>query len=217
MAIVSPTYLFEYRVSVGEVRESDVSSGDFELAEDYRLPFLRELEAERPFADVRLGWSQAGIALTVDVTGKKHPATVDRDRPAESDWTRIWWDTRYSASVHRANRLCQSLILYPGGGGKSKTEPHAVSASIALAREPSLPIALKAVKLGLRSLKDGYHLSVWLPAEVLPGFDPENHPQLGFYYQVHDLEKGKQHFSVGEDFPFAHDPSLWVLMDLNPA
>lgn len=216
MTIVSPAYLFQYRVSVGEIKEADVSSGEFELPERCRLPSLRELDAERPFADVRLGWSHAGMAFTIDVSGKKHPPAVDRDKPAESDWTRIWWDTRYSATVHRANRLCQSLLLHPIGGGKSKKEPFATSASIALAREPSLPIAVDEIKLGLRTRKDGYRLSTWLPASVLPGYEPETHPQLGFYYQIHDLEHGKQHFSVGEDFPFAHDPSLWVLLDLNP-
>ncbi len=216
MTILSPAYLFQYRLSVGEVAEQDVSSGDFELPERCRLPFLRELENEKPFADVRLGWSHAGMALTVDVTGKKHPATTEVDRPLESDWIRIWWDTRYSATVHRANRLCQSLYLFPAGGGKKKADPYVQPAPIVMSREPSLPIPVKSIRLGVRPLKQGYHLSAWLPAAAIPSYEPETHPQLGFYYQVHDLEKGDQYLSVGEDFPFAHDPSLWVLLDLNP-
>ena len=45
--------------------------------------------------------------------------------------------------------------------------------------------------------KDGYLLEAFLPAEALTGFDPQEHPRLGFTYAVLDRELGVQTFGVG--------------------
>jgi hypothetical protein len=60
-------------------------------------------------------------------------------------------------------------------------------------------------------------LEAWLPASVLNGFDPAAQPQLGFYYSVVDAELGLQALSVGDDFPYASDPSLWSVLLLSDA
>ncbi len=62
--------------------------------------------------------------------------------------------------------------------------------------------------------QDGYRLDVWIPAAALNGFDPDVNPYLGFYYCVRDSELGEQYLSVGRDFPFPHDPSLWSTLEL---
>ncbi len=49
---------------------------------------------------------------------------------------------------------------------------------------------------------------------VLHGFDPEQNPRLGFCYAVRDAELGEQVLSVGADFPYAEDPSLWSVLEL---
>ena len=61
---------------------------------------------------------------------------------------------------------------------------------------------------------DGYLLEAWLPAESLTGFDPETHRQLGFYLVVRDAELGEQFLTVGREFPFEYDPSLWQVLEL---
>ena len=58
------------------------------------------------------------------------------------------------------------------------------------------------------------HQFHFLPAAVLTGFDPEEHPRWGFTYVVHDRERGNQVLSVGTDFPVAEDPSLWSVLEL---
>ena len=62
--------------------------------------------------------------------------------------------------------------------------------------------------------KTGYRLEGWLPASVLHGFDPESQSRLGFYYALRDSEFGEQFLSVGQDFPYAIDPSLWSTLEL---
>ncbi len=61
---------------------------------------------------------------------------------------------------------------------------------------------------------EGYSLQVLIGAAGLTGFDPEEHPRLGFTYAVVDRELGWQTFSVGSEFPFQDDPSLWGTLDL---
>ena len=63
-------------------------------------------------------------------------------------------------------------------------------------------------------VKSGYHLEAFLTAAGLTGYDPEQNPRLGFYYVVHDQELGNQVLSVGGEFPYAEDPSLWSVLEL---
>ena len=50
--------------------------------------------------------------------------------------------------------------------------------------------------------------------ESLNGFDPEQNRRLGFYYAVRDSELGEQVLSVGSEFPYWEDPSLWSVLEL---
>ncbi len=54
----------------------------------------------------------------------------------------------------------------------------------------------------------------WTPAECLQGYDRDSNPLLGFYYAVKDAELGEQFLTVGREFPFDHDPSLWSTLEL---
>jgi hypothetical protein len=62
--------------------------------------------------------------------------------------------------------------------------------------------------------RGGYLVEVFLPADILNGFDPEQNPRLGFYYAVRDAELGEQVLSVGSDFPYWEDPTLWSVLEL---
>jgi hypothetical protein len=60
----------------------------------------------------------------------------------------------------------------------------------------------------------GYRLEAFVPAAALTGFDPAEQPQLGFTYAVVDRELGEQTLTVGSEFPYQSDPSLWSTLDL---
>ena len=53
-----------------------------------------------------------------------------------------------------------------------------------------------------------------VPTAALTGYNPADHPKLGFTYYLFDREFGEQTFSVGSQFPFAADPSLWGTLEL---
>jgi hypothetical protein len=65
-----------------------------------------------------------------------------------------------------------------------------------------------------RATRSGYELEIWIPAECLQGYDRDSNPMLGFYYAVKDAELGEQFLTVGREFPFDHDPSLWSTLEL---
>jgi hypothetical protein len=63
---------------------------------------------------------------------------------------------------------------------------------------------------------DGYLLRAHIPARAITGFDPSEQPRLGFTYAVTDRELGWQTFTVGSEFPFPSDPTLWGSLELLP-
>ena len=48
----------------------------------------------------------------------------------------------------------------------------------------------------------------------MTGFEPQEHPRLGFNYAIVDRELGLQTFSVGHPLPYDEDPSLWATLEL---
>jgi hypothetical protein len=184
------------------------------LPEKYRLASLAELENRRPIADVRAAWSEAGLAFTVRVSGKKQPPWCRASRSAESDGLQLWIDTRCVQNVHRAGRFCHHLIFLPTGGGRRLDEPVADWRPIHRARAPHGPIRDGALQVRGEKRVDGYVLDAFVPAEVLTGFDPGEHPRLGFTYAVLDRELGEQTLTVGSPMPYGEDPSLWATLEL---
>lgn len=82
------------------------------------------------------------------------------------------------------------------------------------AREHPNPVREKLLQSHCKLLSDGYILEAWIPAEALTGFDPAEHPRLGFTYAVMDRELGEQTFGVGSPMPYQEDPSLWATLEL---
>ena len=92
-------------------------------------------------------------------------------------------------------------------------EPTAALVPINRAQEEPKPVADGVIKVRSEKRIDGYILEAFIPGEALTGFDMFEHPKLGFTYAVIDREMGWQNFSVGPEFPFPEDPSLWGTLD----
>ncbi|MBI3865055.1 MAG: hypothetical protein HY290_24535 [Planctomycetia bacterium] len=184
-----------------------------DLPADFALADLGELDQAAPFGELRLAWNERGLGISVAVEGKKHPLQCDRHSPETSDGLRLFIDTRNTQSIHRASRFCQQFFLIPAGGAES-SDPWAVQATILRAREEAPRANVAEIRMSTAISKTGYRLEAWLPASVLHGYDPEAQARLGFYYALRDAELGEQFLSVGHDFPFAIDPSLWSTLEL---
>lgn len=185
-----------------------------QLDERHRLANLAELEEQPGWAELRAAWSEEGLAFALRVSGKRQPPWCRASRPEDSDSFQVWIDTRDVHNVHRASRFCHRLIFLPSGAGKKLDEPAAAWLPINRAREQPRPIEPKQLRVRSEKRIDGYLLECLVPAAALTGFDPQEHPRLGFTYAVIDRELGEQTFGVGSPMPYQEDPSLWATLEL---
>jgi hypothetical protein len=193
-------------------QEEDESLID--LPESCRLDNFAAMDGQTNFADVRLAWNENGIGLQVEVRGKEAPPQGTADRPRSSDGVTLWLDTRGDRSFHRASRYCHQFHFLPAAVGPEKDEPVFVQSKIHRALQDA-PFANSGdVLLRAEHIKSGYRIEAFVSAAALTGFDPEEHPRLGFFYAVRDVEHGEQTLSVGAEFPFADDPSLWSTLEM---
>lgn len=184
------------------------------LEDEYRLIDFEELDGRPAFADVRVAWSAGGLAFAVRVSGKRRPPRCDEGSPAQSDGLHLWIDTRDTHNIHRASRFCHGFVFLPAGSGKRRTDPFAEQLPIHRAKEVANRVAPGKLQVRCQPRVDGYLLNALVPAEALTGFDPEEHPRIGFTYAVRDHELGEQTFAAGGEFPYYEDPSLWGTLEL---
>ncbi|HUE72188.1 MAG TPA: hypothetical protein VMP01_14990, partial [Pirellulaceae bacterium] len=146
--------------------------------------------------------------------GKSQPPWCRDSRIEDSDGLQVWIDTRNTQNIHRAGRFCHRFALLPVGTGKSLSEPLAALLAINRAKESPREIPRGSVHVRSQTHRGGYTLEAFISGDALTGFSPVDQPQLGFFYAVVDKELGLQTFSLGPEFPFDDDPSLWGTLQL---
>lgn len=212
-ALLAPTFLFRFSAPC-IYRKSLWSKRGVTLSDDYRLPSFGELEGRPVFGDLRAAWSEDGLAIALKVEGKKQTPWCRESRLDDSDGLQVFIDTRDTHNIHRASRFCHRFIFLPSGSGKRGEEPVAKLLPINRARENSKPVDDNSLRVRSEKRVNGYVLQAHIPAAALTGFDPADSPRLGFSYAIVDRELGWQVFSVGPEFPFMEDPSLWGTLEL---
>ncbi|MDW8221742.1 MAG: hypothetical protein RMJ82_02170 [Gemmatales bacterium] len=185
-----------------------------DLDATYRLSHLAELNGQKTFGDVRVAWNELGLGIQVEVRGKDRPPLGDASRPRSSDGLHVWISTRDVRAIHRADRYCHYFYFLPAGGGEDREAPVAGQLNIPRASDNAPTVSPSDLVFQAHRRRGGYILEAFLPAHVLHGYDPENHPRLGWCYWLRDLELGDQTLTVGPDFPFWEDPSLWCALQL---
>lgn len=211
--LVSPAFLFRFAAPCLYRRQQwDVE--DAPLDPNHRLPSFGELEGKKMFADLRAAWNQTAMAFQLRVTGKSQPPWCRAARLEDSDGLQVWIDTRDTHTIHRASRYCHRFVFLPLGHGTGLQSPVARWLPIHRAKEDPRSVNGDALCVRSKLIPGGYTLDALIPAASLAGFDPAEHPRLGFFYAVTDRELGWQTFSVGAELPFAEDPSLWGTLEL---
>ncbi|MCA9217141.1 MAG: hypothetical protein KDB27_28930 [Planctomycetales bacterium] len=212
--LIPSTFVFRMAVEC-QYCDAKWSHRGFDLDERFIIPSFRtELEDGPHFADFRVGWNESGLFFWLRTTGKKQSPWCRESRVEDSDGLSLWIDTRDTQTVHRATRFCHRFIILPQGAGRLMDEPIAAPATIARAKELPKPVQPGAIPVRSEKRVDGYILQSFIPADAMTGFEPDEHPRIGFYYAITDRELGWQTFSLGPEFPFASDPSLWGTLEL---
>jgi hypothetical protein len=217
-AVIPARFLFRWSWPVRRLDGIPARAGQLlNLSEQYRLTPLSDMDGGPSFADVRIAWNPGGLGVSVEVQGKTAPLECSTVNSAFPDGMTIWLDTRATQNVHRATRYCHQFRCLPAGSGTNKKAPSVTTVPMNRGDGDRTTTAVKersAAQVWSEIRSDGYLLEVWLPAESIVGFDPENHRQLGFYYVVKDREHGEQLLTVNHDFPFEYDPSIWQMLEL---
>lgn len=211
--LIDPTLLFRFEV---EILESALRWGKqgLSLSAEHQLPPLSSLADRRWFADVRFGWNKEGLGFTLAVTGKRQLPWCRDSRLEDSDGLHLWIDTHGSPGIHRANRYCHRFVFAPFGGGPRRDTAVAGLVPIHRARENPLPVGAELLKVIGEPTSDGYTMSGMIPARGLTGWDPSEHPQIGFWCAVADRELGWQPLTLGPEYPVIEDPTLWTVAAL---
>jgi len=182
--------------------------GDF--SSEHLLPPLCELDGQAPFAEVYACWNEAGLYMGYRIAGKTRRPTCDPKAYWKSDALRWCVHLRDARNIKRADRYCQAFYALPRGGGRGGGEPVAASHKIQRAREDAPAIPPGVLPVASRVSDEGYTVELHLPADRLSGFDPVDHPRIGFYYMIEDGEHGQQALTVGDDLYWYVDPSTWA-------
>jgi hypothetical protein len=216
MSLIPHRFLFRLAYPCRHVKKMPLDDGEslIDLPTECRIDNFAAIDAQTNFADFRLAWNEGGLGVQVEVRGKDAPPQGSPDQPRGSDGLTLWIDTRGDRTSHRASRYCHQFHFLAAAGGAAKDEPVFVQTKINRALQDATIADAEEVALHVEAVKDGYRLEAFLPATILTGFDPAEHPRLGFFYAVRDLELGEQTLSIGSDFPFADDPSLWSTLEL---
>lgn len=216
MSVLPHRFLFRVAYPCSYVKEMPREEDDrlLDLPESCRIESFAAMDEKQDFADVRLAWNEFGLALQVEVKGKQQLPQGDASRPRGSDGVTVWIDTRDARTSHRASRFCHQFHLLPTGGGPDADEPVLAQTKIHRALQDAALCNPAEVPFRSTRKRSGYVLEAFFPQAVLSGFDPEQNRRLGFYYDVRDAELGNQMLSVGADFPFWEDPSLWCVLEL---
>ncbi|MBM4077948.1 MAG: hypothetical protein FJ267_20150 [Planctomycetes bacterium] len=189
------------------------SGGLTNLDEQFRIESISDLASTVDFADVRIAWNNNGLALFVSVTGKTKPLNCRPESLLESDGFQVWVNTRNSQTTHRATKYCQRFLFLPRGEGRTGKSPIVKSIPMARSLDTASGVDVTDIQIQSEVFQTGYQMDIWIPSEALTGFDPSEHPQAGFYYVVRDSELGSQYLTVGDEFPYASDPSLWQTIE----
>lgn len=212
--LLAPTFLFRFAAPCRYAKDMSAASPG-PLPESHRLPCFAELDERRMFAEVRVGWNDVGLAVHLKVDGKKQAPWCRDSKIEDSDGIQLWIDTRDTKTVHRAGRFCHRFAVLPVGSGRNLDQPTIGLLAINRARESPREIHERQLVARSKRYAGGYELEAFFPAEALTGWDPAEHPKLGFNYAVFDRELGVQTFTIGPEFStVTEDPSLWGTLEL---
>jgi hypothetical protein len=174
------------------------------------LPRMGELDGRPEFADIWACWNESGLYVACRVIDKRRPLRCDPKSFWTGDNLRLCTDMRDARAAKRATRFCQQFYFLPTGGGPRGNQPVAGVNKIQRAREDAPTVPVDRLAVASRIVPSGYTLEAHIPAECLYGFDPSEHPRIGFYYMLEDGDHGQQYLTVGDDLLWYVDPSTWA-------
>jgi hypothetical protein len=183
--------------------------------DEYLLPDYGALDGARSFAKLWAGWNEQGLFLACRVEGRREPFQCDPGKFWQGDNIRVMTDMRDTRDLRRASRYCQQFFLLPAGGIKGAPVAGGAKLQRAVENAPVAPAG--ALPIASRRTGAAYTVEAHIPAQVLAGFEPDEHRRIGLFVMVEDIELGQQSMTVGDDLYWYVNPGSWPTAVLTPA
>ena len=179
-------------------------------SDTFRLPAFGPLDGEKPFGRIWLAWNETGLFIACRVRGRRSAFKCDPNEFWKGDNLRLCTDMRDTRDIKRASRYCQQFYLLPTGSGKDGKSPTAGAARVPRATEHAPVAPAESIRIAGGRQGNVYGMEAHVPAEVLSGWDPTEHPRIGIFTILEDRELGQQPLTVGDDLNWHIDPSTWA-------
>jgi len=177
---------------------------------EHLCPALVELEDREPFADVYWAWNEHYLIVAFDVPNRRGLPRCDPKHWWKQDGVRLCIDTRDTRDNKRGTRFCHFFYFLPRGGGTNGKQPVVGMHRLSRTKERPAEIDLSAIKLGVRCDRSGYAIEAAIPGSCLTGWNPAEHPRIGIFHKIKDVQRGAQNLSVNDELGWNVDPSTWA-------
>ena len=216
-SLVPNRFLFDFEFPLAYRAKAPVIDGKLTgWTDNELLPALDEIDGREAFADVWACWNEEGVSIACRVPDKRKPLRCDPRSFWKGDNLRLCLDMRDARANRRATRFCRQFYFLPTGGGPKRNRPVAGVNKIQRAQGEAPTIAAGQIEVASTVTGGGYSLEARIPGRCLSGFDPAEHPRIGFYYILEDGDHGQQYLTVGDDLNWHIDPSTWATAVLDP-
>ena len=172
------------------------------------------LRGSRSFAHVYFSWDDDNLYIGLVVTDKRKPVDVNVQRFWRKDCMELWVDLRNDKTQRTYTDCCHHFVFLPKGRRGNEELATAVEW-----KEPGAAIQEtifhhEDIEIASIVKRREYSLEARIPRSVIPTYDPVDHPVIGFNYHVNDVDRRRQWWSCGPDFPRQVDPSTWGSVEL---
>lgn len=174
----------------------------------YLIPDTSSLLNEEHFADVFMGWNAKGLFFVIESKEKlvaSYFPELDR-----GDAVELFIDTRDIKTSGYNTRFCHHFFFLP-----TPIEERQHGEITHFRSEDAHPLCDPDLLQSKTKMGKGWRLEIFLPKEVLHGYDPEQFNRLGLNFRIHRSVGGPEHFSAStSDFNNLEQPSLWSTIQL---
>jgi hypothetical protein len=166
---------------------------------------------EESFAVIAMGWNAEGIECLITIESPFVKAFFPDITRGDS--VELFFDTRDVKTSGFNTRFCHHFFFLaePVEGRQAGELTRFRTEDTHVLCDPA------ALKVQAKTKSRTQTLHIFIPAQCLHGYDPEQFSRLGFSYRVNRAEGFAQHFTVlSEDYQIEEQPSLWSSLRLVP-
>ena len=208
---LSKRALFRFETRIAHIARTPRIDGDLrKWTRKFQSPSLAMLDDEEPFADVYWAWNAEHFFIAFDVPDRRGEPRCDPKQWWKRDGMRLCIDTRDARDNRRGTRFCHFFYFLPTGGGKRGGEPVVGTHRMSRAKDAPPTVDTSQIQIATRTEARGYTLEAAIPAACLHGWDPVEHPRIGVFWKIKDVQFGAQHLSANDDLGWNVDPSTWA-------